>query len=238
MRRLIAALVIGLAAGLVIQSVRYAGLQKANRQLRDDVVELQKQLATRESAVAPVASTGITEQARSELLRLRNQAAQLRAATNELEQLRRQIGQLRASAQTAGEASGPAAAAAGEMVPRESWRFAGYATPEAAFQSVFFAMSQGDYRTFLESLSPEEAARWSGKSKTPEQLAEDGRREMAKVASYRVLEKDEVSADEVVLVVYAAGGESKVLPMQMRKVGEQWKFAGMATDRRKREGDK
>ncbi len=43
---------------------------------------------------------------------------------------------------------------AANVIPRESWAFAGYATPEAALQTVVWAMSNGDTATYLASLTP------------------------------------------------------------------------------------
>lgn len=234
MRALTIGITIGLAAGLVVQAIRYSALRKANQQLELRIAELRTQLAAPDQPAAPVASTGITEEEHIELLRLRNQAAQLRTATNELQQLRAQVSQLRASRQTTGASGAADADAAGEVVSREAWSFAGYATPEAALQSILFATTQGDHNAFVASLSPEEAQRVSEQSegKTPEQLSEKCRRQTEKVTSYHIIDRDEVSADEIVLVVYMAGEDKKVLPMQMRKVGQEWKFAGLATDKR------
>ena len=228
MRALTVGIVIGLTAGLLIQHLRSSNLRKMNQQLERNVAELQKDMAAREPA--PVASTEHAE--RLELLRLRNQAAQLRVATNELQQLRMQASQSRPSTQTT--EGTPASAGAGELVPREAWSFAGYATPEAAFQSMVFAMSQGDHTTYLASTTGEQAAQSRKKfeEKTPEEYGEHLRRETAKVTSYRILEKDEVSPDETVLVIYAAGAGG-LLPFTMQKVGNEWKVAGPATDRRK-----
>jgi hypothetical protein len=234
MRALIVGIVIGLAAGLLIQSLRYSSLRKMNQQLERNVAELQKQMAAREPAVAPAGST--PNEGRFELLRLRNQAAQLRAATNELEQLRAQIGQSRASAQTAGVPGTASATAAAELVPREAWGFAGYTTPEAAFQSTIFAHSQGDYDTFLASLTGDLARdnKEVLESKTPEGFAEYLRQGTAKITSYRILEREEISPEETVLVIYEAGinDMERVL---MRKVGNEWKLAGPAPDKTKRQ---
>jgi len=231
MRALTVGIVIGLAAGLLFQNFRYANLRKLNQQLAVNVEELQKQLAAREPAVASVAKTDKEEQ--SELLRLRNQAAQLRTATNELRQLRAQLNQSPASAQTAA-ATRAFAGATAELVPRETWSFAGYATPQAAFHSTMFAHSQGDHQTFLASLTGD-LARDNQKelnNKTPEQFSENLRRETAKFTGYRILEMDEVSPEETVLMIYYAG-ESDTEKVRMRKVGDEWKVAGPATDTRK-----
>lgn len=227
MRALIVGIVIGLAAGLLFQELRYQNVRKLNDQLAVNIEELQKQVAAREPTVASVATTENEEQ--SELLRLRNQAAQLRTATNELRQLRAQLNQSRASAQTPGVAPTSTGATA-ELVPREAWSFAGYATPQAAFHSTMFAHSQGDQQTFLASLTGD-LVRDNQKeliNKTPEQFSENLRRETAKFTGYRILEMNEVSPEETVLMIYYAG-ESDTEKVRMRKVGDEWKLAGPAT---------
>jgi len=222
---------LALAAGLVVQTIRYSRLRKVNQQLDSRLAELQ--VAAREQSAAPAASPAMTEEGHIELLRLRNQAAQLRTATSELQQLRAQASQGRAARGTGAASNTATDGAAGDMVSREALGFAGYATPDAALQSTLFAMTQGDHNAFLASLSPEEALRVAKQSegKTPEQMSEKWRRDTGEMTSYRILDRDEVSSEEMVLVIYVAG-EKKVVPMQMRKVGEEWKFAGVATDRR------
>lgn len=222
---------IGLAAGLVIQTVRHSALSTANQQLEQRIAEFQTQLATPDQPAAPVASTGIGEEQQIELLRLRSQASQLRAATNESQRLRAQMDQLRASRQPTVAPSAAGAGAAGEAVPKEAWSFAGYATPEAALQAVLAAMTHGDYNAYVAALSPEEAQRVSEQfgGKTPEEISEKWRRQTEKLTSYRIVDQDAASAEETVLIVYMAG-EKKLLPMQMRKVGQEWKYAGVRTD--------
>jgi hypothetical protein len=230
MRALMVGIAIGLAAGLLFQELRYRELRKLNQQLAVNVEELRKEIAAPEPAVASVAKTDNEEQ--SELLRLRNQATQLRAATNELRQLRAQLNQSRASAQTPGVLSAPAGATA-ELVQREAWSFAGYATPQAAFHSTMFAHSQGDHQTFLASLTGD-LARDNQKelnNKTPEQFSENLRRETAKFTGYRILETEEVSPEETVLMIYYAG-ESDTEKVTMRKVGDEWRLAGPPTNKK------
>ena len=241
MRALGVILIIGLAAGLAFQSVRLSRITSQNRELERQLAELQNRLTATEAAPKTPVASAAPEEDRSELLRLRNQAAQLRNVTNELEQLKAQVAQLRASNQQARSAPAPAATPlptgqtqTTNIFPREAWAFAGYQTPENAFQSAVFAMSQGDYQTFLASMAPAEAARikqsWEGK--TPEQIAEDGRRDTANITSFQVLERREMSPDQTVLSVYATGQE-KVQRVILQKVGDEWKLAGMGSAKRR-----
>ena len=224
-----------LVAGIVMQSVRVSKFKAENEALRQQVAALQAQTEQLSSQASPPAAPATTDEDRSELLRLRNQAAQLKQVTNELQRLRAQVQQLQAANQqiratpAAPVATDTNAPAATGPVPRESWAFAGYGTPEATLQSAVFAMSQGDYQTFLASMTPEEAARMqkSFEGKTPEQIAEEGRRETAKASSFQILAKQELAPDRVVLNVFVAG-EDRAQRIMMQKIGEEWKWAGNA----------
>jgi hypothetical protein len=232
MKLLIAVIIAALAAAVVTQTLRVSRLNAQNDALRQQLQTAEARAA--EASNRPVQATvpATSEEDRSELLRLRNQAAQLKQATNELQKLRAQVQQLQAASQPAATAPAPNpnTPAATGPVPRESWAFAGYATPEATLQSAIFAMSQGDYQTFLGAMTPEEAARMqqSSQGKTPEQIAEEGRRETARIKSFQVLGREDLAPDRVMLQVYADGGDSKVQRVMMQKIGEEWKWAGRA----------
>lgn len=226
MRAILAIGLVALAAGLAVQTLRLRQTIAKNQKLEGQIAELHSVGAA--ANASPGAANSSDGDDRTELLRLRNQVAQLRAATNELRGLPAGIQHSPVSPR----ATRPGA----EFVPRESWTFAGYATPEAAFQSMFFAMGQRDYNAFIDSLSPEEADRAAEQfaDKTPEQITEKWSRKtekIMKITGYRVLDRDEISPEEIVLVIYA-GAEAGLLPMQMKKINDQWKFAGVATDRR------
>jgi hypothetical protein len=159
---------------------------------------------------------------------LRGEVGSLRRQTNEMAKLQTQNQELRSSLAKASAASRPRSEAPSmstDAVPKESWAFVGYSDPESAFQSTVWAMSQGDAKTFLASLSPlaDEMHDWKAKSET--QIAEEAKREMEKVKGFRILTKDTTADDEVVLGIYAEGiGESARFKLQ--RIGGEWKFAG------------
>jgi len=97
-----------------------------------------------------------------------------------------------------------------------------------------FAHSQGDHQMFLASLTGDLAGdnQKVFNSKTPEQFSENLRRETAKFTGYRILEVDEVSPEETVLMIYYSG-ESDTEKVTMRKVSDEWKLAGPAPDKRR-----
>jgi hypothetical protein len=164
---------------------------------------------------------------------LRNQAAQLKSATNETQELRSQVRQvtadnerLRAAKANVAAGQSPPAAAA-DTFSKENWTFAGYATPEASFQSTVWAMSQGDSQTFLAGLAPEERARMekTWRDKSAEQIGEEGRREMTEISGFRILERREIADDQVALTIFA-NGKGDTAEMLLQRIGTEWKFAG------------
>jgi hypothetical protein len=174
----------------------------------------------------------------SEVHKLRNEVSQLRVGVKAVEQLRTENQQLRQANQQlqGGPKNGvvtPAAATSQEgYYAKENWAFTGYATPEAALQSVIWAMREGDTKTFLAGLAPEEMERvqkeWGSKSEA--QISADAKRGTDKINSIRILESKALSDDEVVLNVYAAGGEDKVRKISMKRVGVEWRLAGPKRD--------
>ena len=236
MKALITVPFVALTAGVIVQTMRVSTLNTQNAVLRQQLADLQAQVDHLSTAAAQPKAPSVSDEDRSELLRLRNQAAQLKQVTNELQRLRGQVQQLQAAHQQARAVAPPAAdpnsATATGSVPRESWSFVGYATPESALQSAIFAMSQGDYSTFLASMTPEEAARMQKtfEGKTPEQISEEGKRETARATSFQVLSKQELAPDRVMLNVFVAG-EDRAQRLIMQKIGEEWKWAGNANRR-------
>ncbi len=173
-----------------------------------------------------------------EIHKLRNEVSQLRAGARELDKLRAENQQLRGSNQripvapNASPGGAPATAAPEAFYPKENWAFAGYATPEAALQSVVWAMREGDTKTFLASVTPEEMARmekeWGNKSEA--QISADARKGADKISSVRILERKVLSDDEVVLSLYAEGGDDKIQKISMKRFGAEWKLAGPKRD--------
>jgi hypothetical protein len=64
---------------------------------------------------------------------------------------------------------------------------------------------------------------WAGKSEA--EVSADARKGMDKLSGVRILERKTVSDDEVVLSVYAEGGEDKVQKISMKRYGTEWKLA-------------
>jgi hypothetical protein len=229
-------LIVGCVVAVGVQFGRLKQQHREIDRLRAQLQETQGQLdelRVERSRILQSASRPVSDVEKEELLRLRNQAAQLRAATNETQQLRSQVRHVTAdnerlrAAQANVGAARTALETAVDTFPKEEWTFAGYATPEASFQSTVWAMSQGDSQTFLAGLAPEERTRMekSWKNKTAEQIGEEGRREMTEVSGFRILERREIADDQVALTIFA-NGKGETAEMLLQRIGTEWKLAG------------
>ncbi len=159
-------------------------------------------------------------QDRSELLRLRGEVGVLRNRTNDLEKL---LASMTNRTQTA--APGSATVAEGAF-PRESWKFAGYATPEASFQSMTFACSRGDIKAVLGSLVPEVRSKqeraWENQPET--QLKDRLINGILDVTGFRIIRKDIVADDEVFLTVVTEGKGVREQKLRLKKIDDEWKI--------------
>lgn len=142
----------GVATPLVLSHQNQARLQQENKSLRENLARL-SQLAmengrlSNELQQAQSAQVTARDQER-ELLRLRSEVGGLREQKREWDQLKARP----AVNENAAAAANPNLP---DRIPRAAWAFAGYGSPEAALESLAWAMSNGDVKTFLASVTPE-----------------------------------------------------------------------------------
>ena len=175
-----------------------------------------------------------------EVARLRNEVNQLRKGGVEASQLRAENERLRNSAKAA-TVPNPAEPAPWEATkdhfPKDSWHFAGYATPENTLVSAIWAMREGNPKTYLDSLSPEEQARmtkeWGNKSEA--EIAAKHQQDVSSITGLRVLGQQDISPDQVVMDVYIEGrdGQNKMQKVTMKRMANDalgssygWKVVG------------
>jgi hypothetical protein len=213
-------------------------LRAENAALRQ---ELQRQLDEHAAAAEAATAAQARELQRlradaAETIQLRGEVAQLRSGAQdnakvraENVQLRSENQRLRTSAATAAVA--PDAPRAAEPpkdhFPKDSWTFAGYASPEAALVSAIWSMKEGNPKSYLDSLAPEEQARmakaWENKSEA--EIAAKHQADVSAINGVRVLESQNVTADEVTMNVYIEGA-GRMDKVSMKRVGNDWKFGG------------
>lgn len=111
--------------------------------------------------------------------------------------------------------------------------FAGYATPEAAVQSLIWGAGTGDVEKFIAGLTTEEGERFRSEVIAGKSAEEVRRRALAladALAGYQITRKELVSADEIHVHIGAPpsanglrGGKSILI---LKRVGGEWKRDG------------
>lgn len=171
-----------------------------------------------------------------ELLRLRNEVGMLRRQTNELQKLREQSGQLPAAIQADHEAqasqttNSPFATKPLAVYPKASWAFAGYATPEDAFQSLIWAASIGDVKLLLASCTADWQKEFAKKFESEsENKASEEIKSINQNVEIRILTKDAISDNLIAFGVSGneepGGGENRQDKLVFQRVDGQWKLA-------------
>lgn len=158
-KRFIAVMLMGCAlAAIVWQRSVVAGLRSQNEALRPAQEEAAR-LALENSELpklrAMAANQPPSDGAGPELLRLRNEVRPLRAQQSELDRLRAENGRLAAEI-SSGIASRQELSGMEGFVAKESWSNAGFDMPEAALQTFFWAIREGDLARMAECMPPKE----------------------------------------------------------------------------------
>lgn len=232
---------LGIGGGLVLAlAILWAVQHQAGVKLREENNSLQQKIERlalleteneRLSNLLAHANSSLADEQLKDLLRLRSEVGSLRRQTNELQKLREQNQQLRAGLKAGNNSqatNSPPEVPPQDIHPKESWTFAGYATPEAAVESMAWAVNNGDAKTFMASLTPEmQNDFFKGFAGTETEFIDEGKKELSKFTGFRILQRDVHSDNEVVLDVFMDGDDhsDKLL---LKKIDGQWKFAGPA----------
>lgn len=224
-----AVIVGGVATPLIIEYQSRAKLRDARAALKRENDQLAQQAAENSRLSNLLAQANAAQQLTTgeagELLRLRGEVGNLRRQTNDLAKMLADNQRLRSMLTKAAKSALEQSTTPQESIPRDSWAFSGYANPESAFQSAIWAMSTGDAKTFVAGLSPQGREFQHAQSKSEAELAKANKDELEKVTAYRIVEKEAVSENEVILTVYAQG-ENATTRFKLQRIGNEWKVAG------------
>ena len=95
-------------------------------------------------------------------------------------------------------------------------------------------MKEGNPKTYLESLAPEEQARmskvWENKSEA--EIAAKHQSDVAAISGMQILGRKAISADEIQMNVYIQGPDRLEI-VSMKQIDGQWKFGGFIRDAKK-----
>ncbi len=204
---------------LETQSAQMAGLIAENERLSN--------LLARANPPSPLPDDQLRE-----LLRLRGEVGLLREQSQDLETARAENQQARAALETGLKGPGAGAtkaAATADYWPRDSWTFAGYASPDAALQSFVWAGSKGDLTNWLAGATGDVRKRMEqdlgGKSR--DQAVIRAMDEFIGLKSVRVLNR-EVQADDTVVLTAAFEDRTQdhTAKLVMKKIDGEWKLSG------------
>jgi RNA polymerase sigma factor (sigma-70 family) len=214
-----AIIVAGAATTFILQDQAQSKIRDQNLSLRRQVDQLAALAAENQGLSNRLARAAepkpLTPAELSELLRLRSEATAQK----------RELADLQAAAVRTTNA-----AAAQTHLTRDAWTFAGYATPEATLQSVWWAQTHKDMKAFLNALAPEQRAQFekmfAGKTEDEIMAAKaDTYAEIQKVQGLRILKTKSVSDDQVAMTVYYDGADNWK-NVQMKRFGNEWKISG------------
>ena len=186
---------------------------EANRHLRDQADasrQLLSRLAVLEvdnsrlSNIVAQANTPLAEEQLMELGKLREEVRHLRLRTNDLQSMRVEMRRLRAqlsAARSSMTSNAPPDVPARDIYPRDSWKFAGFDTPEDAVESLTWAISQGDEDSYFGSLAPDlqdemESALIDGS------FADIGPLEMKDATGFRIIDRETISDGQQIITIY------------------------------------
>jgi RNA polymerase sigma factor (sigma-70 family) len=230
--------VASVATPLVIQHQAVVRLREENRSLQQQADQAAEQRAENERLSRMVAQANAahapTNNQLSELLRLRGEVGLLRGQSNELARLREENRRLRAgliAGQGAKAAKPPPEVSPEDIFPKESWAFAGYATPEATLQTFHWATVRGDVKTVASCRAPpaEQALtqahmqkEFEGKSESEIATLLESR--TSSLLGFRILARTNLPNGQAA-VTYYYDGAGIVRGMRLEKVGNEWKIA-------------
>ena len=227
---------VGVAIWMVVGHQDRLRLREENKTLRQQLAQMASLGAENERLSNLVSGLNLSRSVSSdqlrELLRLRGEVGVLRQQSKALETQHnenRQVSTPLESSLKPQSAAPAAAAATADYWPRESWAFAGYASPDAALQSSFWAANQGDMKTFLGGIEGEilQKVREDAEGKSADELSAKAMAEVASLKSVRILNR-EAQDDAAVVLTAAFEDENRVETNKliMKKFGSDWKLTG------------
>jgi uncharacterized protein (TIGR03435 family) len=107
--------------------------------------------------------------------------------------------------------------------PKTSWAFAGYATPEAALETYFWALNKQDAKSYEASMT---TSALQDAGETIEQSISEAAPELKKISGYRISGIPMIAADEIVFQVSMDGGKNDSDgsdEITIKKIGTEWK---------------
>ncbi|PWU08230.1 MAG: hypothetical protein C5B50_30020 [Verrucomicrobia bacterium] len=226
---------VALATGLTFQHQTHLKLREEQKALHQHLDRVTDLLAENERQASLLATVSLApfpaSDPSAELLRLRAEFRVLDQLTNELESARSENTQAHAALDRylAGETA-PQPVATADFWPRDSWSFAGFGSPDDALRSSIWASHNGNLKAVFDSTTGEfrQMIEKDLEGKSADEAAIRAMDEVGNVKSVHVLSRDFQSDDTAVITAeFDKGDQTNTTKFLLKKVGNQWKLAGM-----------
>ena len=197
-------------------------LKRDVQQLAGDVASLHQDYRSSLHATIEAPAAAPSDSQREELTRLRAEIGQLRQQVLALEQ-----GHAAVSNQIASATGGNEPFVYPDSTRRKDYTFSGYAAPQSALQTLFWALTQADPKAFQASLTGDMATAFGQQvQELPDGVMPGGYKNgaMYKASGFRVLEEMPLGEDEMRLKVFLERSKIIIKPI-FKKVGTEWKWA-------------
>jgi hypothetical protein len=207
---------------------------EANRSRTENQSLMAQQESTANERDVALSSAKATQ---DELERFRKDQSELIRLRGEVGPLRRQLELQKAQArqQPAGtKTTEPAAIPPGAYIMKEQLAHVGYATPEAALQTITWALMKGTYDQVNEGLTPDERANAAKDPKGREGFVASQKVMAPLFKGFQIVAKKSLADDKVELKIKMDAdpipGQQHQMPpfmiQPMVKVGDVWKISG------------
>lgn len=210
---------VAVVTATLIQTRQVSMLQAEARQLREQTEQQPAEvLKTATGKTATDVEANLNQEEQMELLRLRGEYARLHQRQRELAPLQAENKALLARVAAAQANAKPGAVALPPgYLKRQDARFAGFGTPEAALESLFWATANRDTNTLLH-LMPHLTNQIYGAE------AEKYWKQIGMVPGFRILKNEPRSDSSVSLTIEILPGEEQKI--EAHKNGEEWQLGG------------
>jgi hypothetical protein len=224
-------LVVAVLASATISLTRFqsrtvSNLESENRQLNTEARNLAAENRQIPKLKVIAAQVDQLRGETSELQKARNEVHQLRDRQMESKQVLAQNERLRKLYAAGTKSNGRTGAAIAFTAPVE-FADLGQATAEAALQTFFWAMREGNIDRSKECMLNPEQMGIGQTNSSPEVLSAQMKKEAADIRGLRVLNREPISTEEIKLTVQiVAEGIDGIheIPFKARRIGDEWKF--------------
>jgi hypothetical protein len=217
------------AAGVAWQRNKLSELHRLNEALLADTQEADR-LSAENQELQRLRAAGDRAndpaELKRELLKVRNQVRQLRGQVPEIARLQADNERLNAEIRS-GKFTQRRLRDMEGFVAREKWANAGFTTPEATAQSVFWALREENLAQLAECVNPR-LKEYFLTLLQPGQESQQANamkewQSLAKINGFRIAERH-VQAEDMVTLGIQCVADGTVMQMRFRRYGNEWKW--------------